>query len=311
MPYTRTLLRIALAGLAGLGPPAAWGDLQFGDLPPLTLSADAAVGVEYDSNVSVEEVERSSDESDYAFTLELGGEAEQQINPNLEVGVNYDYSQSNYRNFSDVDRQTHIFGSNLAWDLGDLNLDFSGFYIHARLDGEPFLDLRRVSPSLSGFVARRWYLRGAYVYQDKSLENSPSRDAIAHSGEIDLYFFARGLRRYVNLGYRFKDEDARTAWLDYQSHGLKLRYIHRLELFSRLAKLELSWRFEDRDYSTDTPTIGERRKDRRNRGRIDLEYPLGKNSAAQFYYGYGDYDSNLERVDYIQDIAGARLVHRW
>jgi hypothetical protein len=36
------------------------------------FSADIAVGFEYDSNIAVEEVDRSSSETDYALTLSAG-----------------------------------------------------------------------------------------------------------------------------------------------------------------------------------------------------------------------------------------------
>ena len=179
------------------------------------------------------------------------------------------------------------------------------------LDGEEFLELLRVSPALAGFISKKWYARGAYVYSDKSITQRPERDAETHAGEGDLYFFRRGLRSYFNFGYKYKDEDAVAARLDYTSHSFKLRYIHRLEVLSRITKLELAWRYEDRDYSSITPSIGEERRDKRNRWRADYEIPVWRAGAVQIYYSYADYDSNYEPVDYNQTIAGARFVYRW
>ena len=152
----------------------------------------------------------------------------------------------------------------------------SFFYILSRLDNEKFLDLYQISPSVSGFLARKWFARGAYVYFNKSIHNRPERDASANSGEADLYYFFRGLRTYFNLGYRYRDEDADGNQYDYSSNGVKLRYIQRFELFSRLAKFELSWRYEDRDYSSPTPSIGEDRDDQRQRWRVDFEVPISR-----------------------------------
>ena len=276
------------------------------------FSAELGIGVEYDNNIAVEEVDRASDESDYALTLNGGVGVKQDISSNAEISLTYDYNQSIYKEFSQVDRQTHLLGTSLDFDLASVDTGISFFYINSRLDGDAFLELYRVSPSVSGFLAKKWFARAAYVYSDKSIENRSARDAISNSGEADVYYFRRGLRSYFNVGYRFREEDANADQYDYQSNSLKLRYIHRIELFSRLAKLELAWRYEDRDYSSNTPSIGEERSDKRNRWRLDFEIPvMGNAGVVQFYYGYADYDSNLPQADYTQTITGTRFVHRW
>ena len=280
-------------------------------MPAPTFSAEIAVGAEYDSNVSVEEVDATSGESDHAIILDLEVGMDQQINERTELSLSYDFSNSRYNEFSQVDRQTHILGADLAYDVGNLNTGVSAYYIDARLDGDGFLELTRVSPSLSGFISKRWFARGAYVFSDKTLDDRPDRDAQTHAGEADLYFFRRGLRSYFNLGYQFKDEDAEAARYDFRSHNLKLRYIHRAELFSRLAKIELSWRFEDRDYLSETPSIGADRDDTRNRWKVDLEYPVTDQATIQLYGGYADYESNLPAADYYQTVFGTRFLYSW
>jgi hypothetical protein len=146
-------------------------------LPSPTFSAEVALGAEYDSNVSVEEVDRTSGESDHAFILDLELGMRQQFSERTDLSLSYDFSQSKYDEFSQVDRQTHIIGADLAIDAGDLNTGVSAYYIDARLEGDAFLQLWRLSPSLSGFISRRWFARGAYVFSDKTIENRPDRDA--------------------------------------------------------------------------------------------------------------------------------------
>ena len=198
------------------------------------------MGLEYDSNIAVEEVDRVSNQSDYALTLNAGAGMELDISKATEFGLTYDYNQSIYSEFSQVDRQTHILGTSLNLDLAQVDTGISFFYINSRLDGEPFLELYMASPSVSGFLAKKWFARGAYVYSEKLIENRSARDATTNAGEADLYFFHRGLRSYFNLGYRFRDEDANADRYDYTSHSLKLRYIYRFVLFTKLAKLELA-----------------------------------------------------------------------
>ena len=282
-----------------------------GGLPTPRFSAELGIGVEYDSNISIEEIDRASSESDYALTLDASLEMRQDLSDTTELALNYDYSQNSYNEFSQVDRQTHILGSDLSFKFGELDSGLSAYYINSRLDGSKFLDLYRLSPSVSGFLAKKWFARGAYVYLEKSIESNSARDATTHAGEADLYYFRRGLRSYFNFGYRYKNEDAESDRLDYQSSSAKIRYVHRIEVFSRLAKLELSWRYEDRDYSSTTPSINEERADKRHRWRANMEMPLVGKSAVQVYYGYSGYDSNLPSSDYNQTIIGTRFTYRW
>ncbi|MEP6390433.1 MAG: surface lipoprotein assembly modifier [Halioglobus sp.] len=281
--------------------------------PELSTSyyAEIGAGAEYDSNVTVDELDITSNESDYGLTLDASIGLKKPLTNSTELSLSYDFSQTNYKEFSEVDRQTHLVGADLSTELGEVDTGLSTFYIHSRLDGNKFLELYRGSPYVSGFISKRWFTRGAYVYSDKTIENRPARDATTQAGELDFYYFRRGLRSYFNIGYRYRDENAEDDQFDYQSNSAKLRYVQRIELLDRTTKLELSWRFEDRDYSGVTPSIGEKRDEDRNRWRIDYEVPILEQGMVLFYYGYSDYDSNLPSADYTQSLLGARFTYRW
>ena len=311
MPSPTLCARFFCAILAWTPAIHAQADQGTGKLAPAQYGAEVGIGAEYDSNVSVSEVDRSTNQGDYALTMDASLEAKKGLSDKLDVSASYDFSQTLYEEFSRVDRQTHILGTELMLNSKQVDSGVSLYYINSRLDGDKFLELYRVSPSVSGFLARKWFARGAYVFSDKSIENRPGRDANTHSGEADLYYFRRGLRSYFNLGYRYKNEDADADRLDYTSNSVKLRYIHRFEIFSRLAKLELAWRYEDRDYSSITPSIDEDRSDDRHRWRADFEIPVLGRSALQFYYGYANYSSNYPSADYTQNLFGTRFLYRW
>ncbi len=274
-------------------------------------SAELGVGVEYDSNVSVDEVDVTSSQGDYALTLDAGFALKQPLSGSANAALTYDFSSSNYREFSEVDRQTHMFGLDLNVSYAGMNPGITLYYIDSRLDGSQFLQLSRYSPYVSGFLSKRWFARGAYVYSDKTIQNQEARDATTHAGEGDLYFFVRGLRTYFNFGYRYRNENARADQYDYLSNAVKLRFIQRFELFSRLTKLELAWRYEDRKYQSDTPSIGEKRHDQRNRLRVDYQIPVFARGAIQFFAGYADYDSNYPPAAYDQTLVGTRFFYTW
>ncbi len=276
-----------------------------------TYTAELVVGGEYDSNVTIDEVDLNSSQSDYGLTLEAKLGARTQLSKNTVLDLSYDYSQISYREFSLVDRKTHILGSNLEVGLGEFDAGISYFYISSRLNNSKFLEFSRVSPSLSGFLAKKWFARGAYVYTDKTIENSRGRNAQSNAGEVDIYYFRRGLRSYFNVGYQYKNEDARDAQYDYKSGNIKIRYIQRFELLSKIATLQLAFRYEDRNYSSDTPSIEKNRADKRERWRVDLKIPVIDKGAIQMYAGYSDYESNLPRADYTQNVVGTKFSYRW
>jgi hypothetical protein len=272
---------------------------------------ELGLGAEYDSNVTVDEVDLSSGQGDYAQLLSLGVGVKQPLGQRSTFSLNYDINQSNYQEFSRVDRRTQILGADLSTDLGRSNAGFSAYFIDSRLDGDPFLGYLRLSPSLSGFLARKWFARGAYVYSERRIDDREQRDADTHSAEADLYYFQRGLRSYFNLGYRYRDEDAVAPELDFTAHTVKLRYIRRIDFGERRIKGEIALRYEKRDYRFPEPTIGERRDDSRLRLKADLEIPLVDHVFWQFYASYGDYQSNLPRADFSQSIVGTRVELRW
>lgn len=280
-------------------------------LPPARYSAQLSVGGEYDSNVTIDELDTSSREADHALVAGAKVGVRKQATELLDFGLSYDFSQTSYNEFTRLNRQTHILGGNVGYKMDKVDSGLSFYYINSMLDGDGFLELYRISPSITGFLSRRWYARGAWVYSDKHITSNAERDADSHGLEGDLYFFHRGLRSYVNAGYRFRKEDASLERLDYRAHSVKLRYIRRIDLAQLQIKTELSFRYEDRDYDGITPGLESARTDRRQRWQLDMELPAGKRGAIQLYASYGDYESNFQAADYRQGMVGGRYILRW
>lgn len=268
------------------------------------VSGEVSLGYEYDSNVSVDELDRSSSVGDGGVLFAADISVDHDFTDKTSASASYGYSRIDYQDFEFLNRETHMLGGNLSSKWEDVTTSINYFYINARLDGNDFLTYHRVSPSLSGFVSKRWFLRGAYVFGDKTIANRPGRDAQNHGTELDAYYFWRGLRRYINLGYVYRQEDSQAARFKYTAHQVKLRMVQRFEVFSKLSTLELGLRYEDRNYDEETPSIGERRRDERLRATIEFDVPLTDRINWRVYGGYSDYLSNLPSADYDQSIVG-------
>ena len=137
------------------------------------VSGHLGVGYEYDSNVSVDELDRSSSVGDNGLLFSADLAVDHDFNDTTSGSVSYSYSRIDYREFDFLSRETHVFGANLSSNWDPVTGGVSYFYIQARLDGDEFLTYHRLSPSLSGFVSKKWFLRAAYVYGDKAIANRP------------------------------------------------------------------------------------------------------------------------------------------
>ena len=268
-------------------------------------------GAEYDSVVVLDELDLSNQSGDEAVLLDLAGGLTQTLGKDTRLDLRYNYSLLDYREFSEVDQQSHIFSADLKRDLGRAKLGLSTFHIDSTLGNDDLLGLTRVSPHLSGFFANGWFARAAYVYAHKTNEFNAGRDATTSIGELDIYHFPKGQKWYVNVGYKYRDEDADAARFDYSADTFKARWVQRLELAGLPARFELSYRHIRRDYSSITPSIGVERRDRRNRTRARLELTLSERLALELFYSYTDYESNLASVDFDQSVGGMRLRYRW
>lgn len=276
----------------------------------VSLRANAALGTGYDSNVSVEEIERPSGEGDRFRSSDLQFDVSDTIH-GITGTLTYAYSRNSYEEFDNVNRETQTWGASLEGKLGNTRLGASYFAADADLADNPFLTYRRFSPHISGFISRRWFLRGAIVDAQKDITDRPGRAADNMAMEIDGYYFWRGLRRYFNVGYSYEQEDSRANRYDYRAHLLKLRMIQRFSMNGSLGTFEIGGRFETRDYTDITPQIQAERDDSRIRLRAELTLPLQQHLHWRIYARYGNYDSNLASVDYEEAVIGTQLELRF
>lgn len=277
--------------------------------PGFSLELDG--GAEYDSVVSLDELDLSSVDGDTAFLIDATAGYSQQLGETVELDLSYSYSIIDYQDIDEVDQDSHILSGDISKDLGNADIGLTGFYVNSELNDEDFLELGRISPYVSGFFADGWFARGAVVYSDKTNDVNPGRDASAAIAEIDLYHFPAGKPWYLNVGYKYRDEDATAARFDYIGNTFKARAVYRLSLWEKSARFELSFRRLDRDYSSITPSIGQERFDQRDRTNVEFQLSLTSSLDARIYYTYSDWESNLPSVNFHQHVAGLRLNYRW
>ena len=268
---------------------------------------ELAAGYAWDDNVGLDELERATGESDEVTSLEIQGSAEFFFDDRASVRISAGLVDDSYRQFSQVDRRTESLGINLETLLGKATVGINWFDVSADLDDEAFLTYERLSPYVAGFLSKQWFIRGEYVYGEKTIARRPGREADSHSVSIDSYYFIQGLKRYAVLGYTFRVDNARANRYDYDSHALKLRYVHRESLANLPLELELEGKFEDRQYKSPDPFIQTEREDTRLRLSAELRLLITDYASVSVHVKNSDYDSNLPTASYSDLVVGTEL----
>ena len=268
---------------------------------------DLAAGYAWDDNVGLDELERATGESDEVTTLEIQGSALFSYQDRMSLRVLAGLVDDSYQEFSQVDRRTESLGVNLEAQLGKATVGVNWFDVSADLDAKEFLTYERLSPYLAGFLSKQWFLRGEYVYGEKTITRRPGREADSHSVSLDSYYFIQGLKRYAVVGYTFRIDNARANRYDYDSHAIKARYVHRENLGHLPVELEIEGKYEDRQYKAPDPMIGTEREDTRWRFSAELRLSFTDYASWAVMIKNSDYDSNLPTASYSDLVVGTEI----
>ena len=278
-----------------------------GSVADIEFSLDLAAAYSWDDNVGLDELERATGESDEVTTLEAQGSALITLFDRTTLRMSAGLVDDSYTKFSVVDRRTESWGLNLESQLGETTLGINWFDVSADLDKQQFLTYQRLSPYLARFISKQWFLRGEYVYGEKEIERRPGRGADSHSISLDSYYFIRGLKRYALLGYTYRLDDANANRYDYESHALKLRYVHRATLGSLPLEMELETKLEERRYKSPDPVISTEREDTRVRFSGEIRLLITEYASVALQLKNSDYDSNVETASYNDLVVGTEF----
>lgn len=293
---------VAGAGLAlaiGMaGPSIAAGDADF------SLGLEA--GIAYDSNVGVAGVGQSGEgDTVYHFGLDAG--AEIGLTDNVSLNVAYGFSIDQYQDFSTFSQQNHSILAGLQAQLNDLTLGFTYTYIATLLDGDGFLNMQVISPSIAGFVSDSVYLRAAYTRYEKDFDTLNARDASSDIGNLDAFIFFDEYRSFLNLRATVEQEDADGSRFDYDGFAVGAFLELAVDGFGRENTLELGASYRKRDYENITPSIGTTRRDEKLEFEVALEVPLTEVAHIRGSYKNAVRTSNLPVADYNEQIVSFLL----
>lgn len=283
----------ALWALAGIAPQASPVEAGQAD-----LDFSASAGYQYDSNVNVAEIDANTGEGDTALLMDVGIDGSLRPDKRLSLDFGYVYSGTRYRQSPEFDLAIHHLRGAVGYRIAGFDAGLSVDRFATRLHDDAFLDITRVSPSLSRMFGDRLYLRGAFARAEKSYQQREERDAVNEAYRADAYFLLDGMQRYFAVALERGSEDALSDPLDYDGIATKLTYGHRLEAGSVGVDVEAHVRFENRDYKAVPDADESPRRDESRRVGLGIGLPLGEYFEIAGQAEYADNASTLDAAAY-------------
>lgn len=295
------------------------------------FSFEAGAGMQHDSNLSIQELDRAQNTGDSAFLLNTDLQGKITVDEAFTVKGGYRHQWKNYQTFEEFDQRTATWSVDARYDFTALTLGASAHRADAALDSEPFLTLVQSSVYAGKLIGGRVYLRGALGQRDKNFSDNPLRDAKADIFDGDMFVFFAGAQSYFSLGAGWEREDAASESLDFNGRSLRARLSHKFALAGTENTLQLGGRLSEREYVSEfslmdtpldspnlpwqepavTPTDKETRRDLRRT--LDASWELAFNEALSVTgkLSHGNHSSPLAGADYDETLASLMLNLRF
>lgn len=281
-------------------------------------------GSEHDSNVTVDELNTSSDESDEAWVFDAGLEGVLKPTEPLNITLGYSLSGRRYQSLNQFDQDIHLLSADISYDFDPVTIGTSYHYSHATLGSDPFLDFSRASVYLGSLIGEDVYLLASLQDKRKDFDDSDARDADVRGVSLDSFFFFNQARSHLVVGLDADREDAKADAYDNDLLRLRVALVHKFTLAGEDNRLRFGWRYEDREYDEVTVTssdpflsdplagdLSERSTSQRaDKARIlEASWRIGLNDvfSVEPSISWGNYTSNVDSADYDKTVAGVTL----
>jgi len=272
---------------------------------PRRWSLSGSAGTEYDSNVVAPDVDLLSGDFDVTGIFDVSASLQVVRTEHADVTLGYDFFQSLHRNESDFDLQSHGASVGASREFGWLDVGAQYQFAYAMLDWNELFLMHGARPDFGIAPVPWWYTEFSYQFWQKDFAQS-ARDARHHGAGVDQYFFFADQQAYLRLAYRAATEDARGAEFDFFGHFAEAD-LHLPLPFFGATEMDLGYAYTIRDYRNVTPSIGEKRADRRHHAEFGLTRRFAEVLLARIEYEFALADSNLPAADYTQHIARVKL----
>lgn len=322
----KSTLVLAIASILALPGFAQEGGAQ-NDKADFNVKLQA--GSAYDSTLTIPSLDQTSSQGDWANVLygRVGGE----LYPTERITLKGSYSLSSrrYHEVSEFDQELGIASLDAAIDLAGITWGKSRHMADAQLASEPLLNLTKNSLYAAKLFSSGVYLRGAYTESEKRFDNNRDRNADGEELAGDVYYFFNDARSFWSLGVSREVEQAHSPAFDNTGLKLRARYSHTGSIAGQESKIQLGWRYQDRDYDNEeslpvagnetgeglpgtgdpmSPTGRGNRHDRSHVVEAVWTLSFVEWLALETKVEHGNYQSNFDAADYRETGVSALLT---
>lgn len=274
--------------------------------PPLAITV--GVGAQYQSSVSVDEVDFNSRQDDQGLLLSGSARYTPVATKTTSVYVGYAVDETINRNLTDFNLTIHGVTAGASRSIGKVTLAADGQYTRVVLGNHRYLDIAMASPSVSAFVSPRLFLRGAFTWMRKDFTTVDRLDAETLVVAADAYRFFARRKGYVAAGLRADDESARDPAFSYRGLQASVRGQMPLRIAGTDIKARLGYTWQLRDYRAPTLSISANRHENRSTITGSLDIGVAKGLTLRPQFRYFDRRSNVAVYRYNEHTVSMMLI---
>ncbi|MBE1300602.1 MAG: hypothetical protein GJ680_11950 [Alteromonadaceae bacterium] len=268
------------------------------------------VSREDESSVVVDEIDNVSRADSASMKYKASLRYRYRPYEHTKASISYSLSTKNYDDASGFDSDLNMLSASFGREFEHFTLGVRGQLIDSELAGAEFLEIDQVSPYVSFFLSKKWFVNASYRYSDKEIISNPDRSASSDTYTADVYYFIRGVRNFWIFSVRSKTEEATNALYDYELKQARISYTRRYNWWDWDHKLRVNWRFQERDYnSLIDPVIGDFRRDLRRQWQFIWDIEFTDNWMLGLEYKRNDNNSNSANSDYDQNSTSVSLEY--
>jgi hypothetical protein len=275
---------------------------------PKLVALTLGIGVQHDSNVSIDDADLNLRKGDDGLLLSAGITLTPLATRRTTLRLGYSYDEIRNRELTDFDLAIHGASASVTRRFGRLTAGLDYQYSHVLLDGERYLAMHMASPSMSAFATPHLFVRGAVTFLRKDFATVAPLRADTTMVGLDAYRFFARRKGYVALSARVDDERTDGPEFAYKAWQASLRGQVPFRLLGASLRARLGYTFQRRDYSDITPSIGEKRRETRSTLTAALDVPLSRTLTLRPAVRYVDRHSNVAVYDYRQTVVSTMLV---
>jgi hypothetical protein len=269
------------------------------------------LGAENDSNVVIDDTDQTSNTDSVSRQYKLALGYKHKTQNNTTMSANYTYFNKDYESIDTYDSDIHMLSLKTSHKFNAVKVGFAALFIDSNLNARDFIQVKKISPSLSYFLNKTNYFHSTVSLGQKDFDRDDNRSASQHGVSMNLYHLFNGLNHYISAGFKFKDESANDSEYSYNLFEYKLSYVYRSKIFDFPSKLDLSYRLQKRIYEEEfNDDIGDFRHDKRNQLAATYRIDWKQSWYTEFDVTRNLNESNLEAADYDQTKFGLLVGYK-